>query len=220
MNIFILKFLLSIIIGICLGLYLKNIALFVYILICIIYFLVNYKKKDFKLKEQYKNILFILFTLIIFLIVYYFDDKFETLYKEDINIYGIGEIISFAEEKEYKNKYIIKIKKINNDNKYKNTKLIFYADKNINLEYGDIIYFYNCNFEKALGQRNDKGFNYERYLRQSKIYGILNIGNFEIKFQEKGIRYKFFKFKENMKKSLYEMYQSENAGFLSGLLLR
>lgn len=216
MNIFILKFLLSIIIGICLGLYFKNIALFVYILIFII-FLANYKKTYFKLK---KNILFIVFIIIIFLFVNYFDNKFENLYKENIDIYGVGEIISFAEEKEYKNKYIIKIKEINNDNKYKNTKLIFYADKNINLEYGDIIYFYNCNFEKALGQRNDKGFNYERYLRQSKIYGILNIGNFEIKSQEKGIRYKFFKFKENMKKSLYEMYQSENAGFLSGLLLR
>lgn len=216
MNIFILKFLLSIIVGICLGLYFKNIALFVYILIFII-LLANYKKTYFKLK---KNILFIVFSIIIFLFVNYFDNKFENLYKENIDIYGVGEIISFAEEKEYKNKYIIKIKKINNDNKYKNTKLIFYADKNINLEYGDIIYFYNCNFEKALGQRNDKGFNYERYLRQSKIYGILNIGNFEIKFQEKGIRYKFFKFKENMKKSLYEMYQSENAGFLSGLLLR
>ena len=152
MNIFILKFLLSIIVGICLGLYFKNIALFVYILIFII-LLANYKKTDFKLKE---NILFILFSVIIFLFVNFFDNKFENLYKENIDIYGVGEIISFAEEKEYTNKYIIKIKEINNDNKYKNTKLIFYADKNINLEYGDIIYFYSCNFKKALGKRNDK----------------------------------------------------------------
>ena len=213
MNIFILKFLLSIIIGICLGLYLKNIALFIYLLIIIIFLILNYKK-------NYFNFLFIIFSIIIFFIVSYTDKKYETLYKENTNISGIGEIISFGEEKEYKTKYIIKIKEINGDLKYKNTKLILYIDKNINFEYGDIIYFYNSSFEKVSGKRNDKGFNYERYLRQSKIYGNLEFKNFEIISKNRGIKYKFFKFKDNLKKLLYEIYQPENAGFLSGLLIR
>ncbi len=212
MNIFILKFLLSIIIGICLGLYLKNIALFVYILIIII-FLVNHKKNNF-------NILFIIFSVIICFIASYSDEKYENLYNENITVSGVGEIISFAEEKEYKNKYIIKIKEINGDLKYENTKLILYVDKNINFEYGDIIYFYNSSFEKVSGKRNDKGFSYERYLRQSKIYGNLRFKNFEIISKNRGIRYNFFKFKNDLKELLYEIYQPENAGFLSGLLIR
>ena len=213
MNIFILKFLLSIIIGICLGLYLKNIALFIYLLIIIIFLILNYKK-------NYFNSLFIIFSIIIFFIVSYTDKKYETLYKENINISGIGEIISFGEEKEYKTKYIIKIEEVNGDLKYKNTKLILYIDKNINFEYGDIIYFYNSSFEKVSGKRNDKGFNYERYLRQSKIYGNLEFKNFEIISKNRGIKYNFFKFKDNLKNLLYEIYQPENAGFLSGLLIR
>ena len=204
---------LSIIIGICLGLYLKNIALFIYLLIIIIFLILNYKK-------NYFNSLFIIFSIIIFFIVSYTDKKYETLYKENINISGIGEIISFGEEKEYKTKYIIKIEEVNGDLKYKNTKLILYIDKNINFEYGDIIYFYNSSFEKVSGKRNDKGFNYERYLRQSKIYGNLEFKNFEIISKNRGIKYNFFKFKDNLKNLLYEIYQPENAGFLSGLLIR
>ena len=204
---------LSIIIGICLGLYLKNIALFIYLLIIIIFLILNYKK-------NYFNSLFIIFSIIIFFIVSYTNKKYETLYKENINISGIGEIISFGEEKEYKTKYIIKIEEVNGDLKYKNTKLILYIDKNINFEYGDIIYFYNSSFEKVSGKRNDKGFNYERYLRQSKIYGNLEFKNFEIISKNRGIKYNFFKFKDNLKNLLYEIYQPENAGFLSGLLIR
>ena len=144
----------------------------------------------------------------------------QNLYNENITVSGVGEIISFAEEKEYKNKYIIKIKEINGDLKYENTKLILYVDKNINFEYGDIIYFYNSSFEKVSGKRNDKGFSYERYLRQSKIYGNLRFKNFEIISKNRGIRYNFFKFKNDLKELLYEIYQPENAGFLSGLLIR
>ena len=93
-----------------------------------------------------------------------------------------------------------------------------YVDKDIELEYGDIIYF-SGSFEKADSNRNDKGFNYERYLRQSKIYGILDIENFEILEENKGIKYKFFNFRNNLKNSLYEIFDEDEAGFLAGILL-
>ncbi len=213
MNIIILKFLLCILSGICLGLYLKNIALFIYIIIFIIYFLLNHKK-------SFVDFLFIIFSIVIFLITIYVDNRYETLYQENVSISGVGEIISFKEEKEYKDKYIIKIKQINGDLKYKNTKLILYVDKNIELEYGDIIYFTNSSFEEASGERNDKGFDYQRYLRQSKIYGILDLGNFEIISQNKGFKFSFFKFRNTLKNNLYNIFEEENAGFLAGLLLR
>lgn len=216
MNIFILKILLSQIIGIILGLYFKNIALFVYILLIISY-LIFIHKKLIKFKKE--DIFLIVLSVIIFISSSFTDEKYETLYAENINISGIGEIVSFAEETEYKNRYIIKINQINNDKKYRNTKLILYLDKETSLEYGDIIYFYDSSYERALGTRNDKCFNYERYLRQSKIYGILNIENYEIISQNRGLEYKLFKFKDNLKNSLYEMFSTEDAGFLVGLLL-
>jgi hypothetical protein len=78
-------------------------------------------------------------------------------------------VISNIEEKTYKNKYIVKIKSLNGKTIFKNYKLILYVDKKIDLKYGDVIYF-NGDFERAQTQRNSYGFNYERYLRQSKIY--------------------------------------------------
>lgn len=225
MNIIILKILLSQIIGIILGLYFKDIALFVYFLIIILYFIFNLKK-FLKLKFVFfkkifiRDLIFFVLSFLIFSLTFFADKKYENLYNENIKISGIGEIVSFAEEKEYRNKYIIKIYEINNNTRFKNTKLILYLDKEINLEYGDLIYFYNSGFEKAVGTRNDKCFEYERYLRQSKIYGILNLENFEIISQNKGIKYNFFKIKNDLKNNLYEIFNTEKAGFLAGLLLR
>ena len=138
MNLLILEILLSIILGIILGLYFKNIALFIFILVIFLYFAVKLKK-DFKIIDR--KIFLIFLSIIIFIFVCIKEEKYNNLYKENINLTGIGEIVSFAEEKEYKNKYIIKIKQINKDFKFKNTKLILYLDKEIKLEYGDIIYF-------------------------------------------------------------------------------
>lgn len=220
MNKMILKILLGVLGGISLGLYFQNIALFVYSFIAIFYVI---------LKNNLQDILIFTFSILIFLCASFVDTKFENLYKEDEKFSGIGEIVSFAEEKNYKNKYIIKIKQIelkNSDSSkfkskdYKNTKLIIYVDKNVNLEYGDIIYFKNCNFEKASTTRNDKCFDYGRYLRQSKIFGILDLENFKIISQNKGLRYKFFKFRNDLKESLYNLYNEENAGFLAAYMLR
>lgn len=149
--------------------------------------------------------------------------KYETLYSEDVQYTGIAEVVSFAEEKNHTDKYIIKIKSLSIENqtvkKAKNTKLIIYVDKSFDFEYGDIIFF-EGNFERAQDQRNDKGFDYERYLRQSKIYGIFDIENIELLKEGSGIVHSFFKFRNNLKEKLYEIYDDDKAGFLAGILLR
>lgn len=191
------KILLSVISGICLGLYYKNIALFIFVFII----LISFKNKN--------NLIFVVIALIVFLVTFNIDKKYETSFENKEICYGIGEIISFAEEKNYTNKYIINLK---------GKKFITYLSKEEFLEYGDTIYF-KGNYKRASGQRNDKGFNYERYLRQSKIYGILNIDEFKIIKQNKGIKYYFFLGKEKLKNRLYEIFDKQEAGFLSGILL-
>ena len=111
MNMIIFKILLSIVSGICLGLYLKNIAFFIYIAIAIIGVILISSEKYRKYFSM-PNIFVFVFSIVIFLCTYYVDNKYENLYSQVDECYGIGEIVSFAEEKTYTNKYIIKIKSI------------------------------------------------------------------------------------------------------------
>lgn len=144
------------------------------------------------------------------------ENRYENLFPKECKGVGIAKVISFVEKKEYVNEYIIKIKKFNNS--YKSVKLIAYADKKLKLEYGDVIYF-EGEFEKAQNQRNNKGFNYERYLRQNKIFGILKIDKINIISRDKGISYYFYKLKFDLRNRLYEKFNLEEAGFLSGILI-
>jgi len=211
----------SIILGICLGLYLKNIALFIFLIEIFIIFI--------KLKKINKSSSFILIIVTIVSIIFYINTifnnyKYENLYKNIDECKAIVEVVSLKEEKEYINKYIVKLKEISlSSNKiinklYKNNKFIMYVSKDIELEFGDIIYI-SANFKKAESPKNFKGYNYERYLRQNKIYGILNIDKVEIINKNRNVFYFIQKIKQNLKDNILENYNKEVAGFLIGILL-
>lgn len=164
MNIQIIWITLNVICGICLGLYFKNIALLfliIYVLICTLICIKLNNKKIF-LVGLFICLLFFFFTS-------YQENMYNKLFDFIDSCNGTALVISNIEEKTYKNKYIVKIKSLNGKTIFKNHKLIMYVDKKIDLKYGDVIYF-NGDFERAQTQRNPYGFNYERYLRQSKIY--------------------------------------------------
>lgn len=129
----------------------------------------------------------------------------------------IAEIISIKEEKEYTNKYILKILEVNSDLNIKNIKLIMYTNKDINFLPGDVIYA-KGEFSIADSKRNYGGFDYNNYLKQSKIFGIIQaedcrkISNIKDMYSLiENIRYKFLIKIENL-------YNNENAGFLKSLL--
>ena len=135
--------------------------------------------------------------------------KYENFMKGEKDVSGIAKVVSSKEEKNYKEKYIVK---------FKNKKFILYADKNSNLEYGDIIYL-TGSFEKAHSSHNFGGFDYERYLRQNKIYGILKIDTMQKIGKEKDVVYYLERMKQKLKKNLFAVFHQEQAGFLIGLLL-
>ncbi len=164
MNIQIIWITLNVICGICLGLYFKNIALLFlifYVLICTL-ICIKLNNKNIFLVGLFICLLFFFFTS-------YQENMYNKLFDFIDSCNGTALVISNIEEKTYKNKYIVKIKSLNGKTIFKNYKLILYVDKKIDLKYGDVIYF-NGDFERAQTQRNSYGFNYERYLRQSKIY--------------------------------------------------
>ena len=112
-------------------------------------------------------ILLIISSIVSNSIVIFQNKNYEKIYnnlsiQENLNFTGI--IISEKQEKQYYNKYKIKVN-------YNNQNLRFYitTKKDIELEYGDKITFSGI-YAKPEIQRNYKGFDYSEYLKQLKIY--------------------------------------------------
>ena len=110
----------------------------------------------------------------------------EKIYPEQSEITFSGEIL----ENKNENTYIVKVLENKKIPKSKNTKLILYSKA----EYfaGDILRI-EGNFEKGEIDRNYKGFNYRRYLKQNKIYGIVFSKSEEIIDKRKDINFIFEK---------------------------
>lgn len=129
----------------------------------------------------------------------------------------IAKVISIKEEKEYTNKYIVKVLELNENYNIKNIKLIIYLEKDINFLPGDIVYI-KGEISSVDSKRNYGGFDYKTYLKQFKIFGIIQAEDCrKVSKQEdlycilENVRYKFLTKIENL-------YNNENSGFLKSLL--
>ncbi|MBQ2937453.1 MAG: DNA internalization-related competence protein ComEC/Rec2 [Clostridia bacterium] len=182
------------IMGIIVGLYLEISIVPIYILISAIYLIYKYSniQKSNKLKllsiKRYKRyikiylnlkviILLIISSIISNSIVLFQNNQYKKIYnelsnKENLNLIGI--VISNKEEKQYYNKYKI-------ETKYNSKKINLYisTDKNIELKYGNKIIF-SGTYTKPEVQRNYKGYDYSKYLKQLKIYGTIKCENIKI----------------------------------------
>ena len=231
MNRPILVIVIGYIIGIIWGLYLKMSIVSFYIFIAILYCIINYqyRKKKFKILSvkryfRYLKIIFktnIILTIIISsfisnIIIKYKNSKYENMYKniEEIKLTGI--VVSNKKEKEYSNRYKIKVI----EEKYKNSYLYIDTNKNIQLEYGDKVEVKGT-FQEPQTSRNYKGFNYKEYLKTLKIYGTIKIQNIKIIQKKCGNKinfisnYLFLKIKSNIEKTYNENVQ----GIILGVIL-
>lgn len=131
--------------------------------------------------------------------------SFETIYPEECEISFIGEIVKEKETKKYYDKYIIKVLKNVDISKSKNTKLILYVKSDIEYKVGDILKI-DGNFEKAEKSRNYKGFNYRKYLKQNKIYGIVYSKEAQAITNKKDIYYIFANIRQKLELKIDELY--------------
>ena len=232
------------IIGIIWGLYFKINIVFFYALISIFLVLLKFLKsliKNKKVKRKFKFItiqkifryiklildfksliVIIVFSIISNFIVIYFNNKYENLYSslELVNI--IGKIVDNGTDKEYKTTYKIKVEKLNEDTKFKGTYLYLDISKNlgINLNYGDYI---NLNGEYKIPNKatNYQGFDYSKYLKTLKIYGIVKADNVII--LKENSNNVLFTISNNIfikiKQTLQENLPSEKANLLLGILI-
>lgn len=176
----------------------------------------NYKG-ELAMKKVLKFLIIVIFLGgLIYNLAFFF--SFEKIYPEKTELKGIAEIISLKKEKEKSNCYTVKILKSNIKDS-KNTKIIIYTKKEVDLKYGDIVQI-SGDFSKGEVARNYKGFNYRNYLKQSKIYGSMFVSNCKIISHRAGVFEKIFILKNKLYETLEKIYDDENTiAFLKGILL-
>lgn len=210
--------LISYIIGIIWGIYVKDIFLFFVIhIVSILVFIVIYKQNKSHvirfIRTKFKInvcIIFIIFSIIGFTHVSYKEKKFNNIYKKE---YFKAMIISNVMADNYKNKYIAKL-----DNY--NINIYILVDKKIKLEYGDYIEI-KGKINEPQGQRNKYGFNYKKYLKSINNAGNLYVSNYRIiqknkaNFMDKFI----YTIRTRMKNEIYKIVQTDNKYLLEAILL-
>lgn len=100
--------------------------------------------------------------------------SFETLFEDSAEITCIAKIIGLKEEKTYVDKYNLKIISCTQIPKSKNKKIVAHIEKGKEYRAGDIVYFKGV-IKRGEESRNFYGFNHRNYLKQNKIYGIIDV---------------------------------------------
>ena len=105
------------------------------------------------------------------------ENRYKNLYpEENINVEGI--IVSNQEEREYKNRYKLKVLTVNDSDTYKATQIYIEVKKDIKFQYGDKVLLQG-EFLKGSEQRNTGGFDYQLYLKSINIYGTLKVEDYQ-----------------------------------------
>lgn len=196
------------IIGIIWGLYFQFSIVLLYIFITAIYLIVKFLiKNNNQIEKSYNNLpskaklnLFslkryfrylkivikpvaiysiIIISIISNYIINYLNNKYDTLFTniDNPNIQAI--VVSNKVEKQYYDRYKIKILNLNNDNKFKNIYLYINVNKKYDLNYGDYIKIIG-EFIEPNTRRNYRGFDYKLYLKTLKIYGTIQVESIEL----------------------------------------
>lgn len=164
---------------------------------------------------------------------FYIEKQFLKIEELDI----IAKVISIKEEKDYKDKYVVKILndnlgdsqlknitkessslKYENQNKIKNSKIIIYVDKDNTFFPGDIVSI-KGSFSMAESKRNYLGFDYRKYLKMQEIYGILEAEEIYKIGKSEDFLSMLEKLRLNFLNKIDKFYLDEEGEFLKSLLL-
>ena len=105
------------------------------------------------------------------------ENRYKHLYPEE-NMVVEGIIVSNSEEREYKNRYKVKVLTVNDSDKYQSTQIYIEVKKDIQFDYGDKVRLQG-EFRKGSEQRNTGGFDYQLYLKSINIYGTLKVESYQ-----------------------------------------
>lgn len=217
----ILEIVLGYIIGILWGLYLDISIVLLYLIIFLIIKLISLTRiyKYIKLITKTSTIILIIISsLISNTILINQNNKYEKLFNQIEDVEIIGKIVDNGTIKEYSNRYKVQIRKLNEDDRYRNT-YIYLQYKGI-LKYGDLIYI-KGKFKEPEVARNYKGFNYKNYLKTQKVYGIVTAQTVQMidKNQNNILLTCFNNTFLKIKKEIEEDFDENTSSVLLGILL-
>ena len=204
----------SYVLGIIIGVYFKKSIPFIMLGVLIICLVTA--KRNRKIK---KTIIVIVVVMISAIRTIQINNEYEKFYEKFDNekITAVATVCGDIEETEYRYTTTVKIKKMEGDTKdiYKNKKFLLYVKKSrkTKLKYGQqikIIGFY----DKTEGRRNYKGSNYQEYLKNKKIYGILNCED-ELKIIKDNninpISMLIYRVRDKLKNNVYDIQDKDAA---------
>lgn len=203
--------------GIIWGLCFKTNIILLYLFLSILYIIANLVKlKRIKhLKKILKSniiILIVISSVISNMIVQKLNFKYNNLYKnkEELKLQVI--IVSNKKEKEYYNRYKIKVL----NNKYSNTYLYMTTKKE--LKYGDVLNI-KGKFTEPNTERNYKGFNYKEYLKTLKIFGTLKADEIDKIDERHNVFYYFNKIFLIIKNNIEITYNKTTMPIILGIMI-
>lgn len=212
----------SYVLGIIIGVYFKKSIPFIMLGVLIICLVTA--KRNRKIK---KTIIVIVVVMISAIRTIQINNEYEKFYEKFDNekITAVATVCGDIEETEYRYTTTVKINKMEGDTKdiYKNKKFLLYVKKSrkTKLKYGQqikIIGFY----DKTEGRRNYKGSNYQEYLKNKKIYGILNCED-ELKIIKDNninpISMLIYRVRYKLKNNVFDILDKDDAGLATGILL-
>ena len=212
----------SYVLGIIIGVYFKKSIPFIMLGVLIICLVTA--KRNRKIK---KTIIVIVVVMISAIRTIQINNEYEKFYEKFDNekITAVATVCGDIEETEYRYTTTVKINKMEGDTKdiYKNKKFLLYVKKSrkTKLKYGQqikIIGFY----DKTEGRRNYKGSNYQEYLKNKKIYGILNCED-ELKIIKDNninpISMLIYRVRDKLKNNVFDILDKDEAGLATGILL-
>lgn len=212
----------SYVLGIIIGVYFKKSIPFIMLGVLIICLVTA--KRNRKIK---KTIIVIVVVMISAIRTIQINNEYEKFYEKFDNekITAVATVCGDIEETEYRYTTTVKINKMEGDTKdiYKNKKFLLYVKKSrkTKLKYGQqikIIGFY----DKTEGRRNYKGSNYQEYLKNKKIYGMLNCED-ELKIIKDNninpISMLIYRVRDKLKNNVFDILDKDEAGLATGILL-
>ncbi len=210
------------VIGIILGLYLGNVS------VALFFIFINLAYITFcKLKiKRYLKLYFPVYTFILFQIFFLFGSvritileyKHKNLYDALENIYIVGTVDSEIKKGEYYNSFELKVESINDNYKFKGTRLIVKVKDISNIEYGNKIKVYG-NYSKLRGYKNSGVFQYEDYCKAFNIYGNIKAKEIEKIKVRKNLGYVSYKIRFYIKNKIDNHFNQEEGSLLKGILL-
>lgn len=212
----------SYILGIIIGVYLQKSIPFVVLIILIAAI------TTIKLKKYNKIITVITVTIIVATgKTVYLNNKYEKFYEnfDTKEVTAVVTICDNIKETDYRYTTVVRIDQMKGDteNKHKGKKFLLYIKKSekVKLEYGDQVKISGF-YDEAEGRRNYKGSNYQEYLKNKKIYGILNCENECKVIKKKNLNFANMfinKLRNKLKENFIKILNKEEAGLAIGILL-